>query len=356
MFSYPSKTFILALLFSLLILSTDGMMHAEDDTASATYAALGTYNSIRKINEGKVIYIASKREKKEGGGIAQKSFGTGFLLTEEGHILTASHVVLQADPDTVVTTTGSFGSAKSHPFPLEFIKRDPDVDGVLLQLPNTQKELHGVTIGNSKLIPEDAPLYVLGFPVPLLNVNSGTGILTSKLGRNGKWVTSIPLNRGNSGGPIFDLNGNVIAMAIAGADESQGITYATPISHLNGLIDMVSINASKLRVKVTNDKKEASRKFAFYQAVGHEQEKTTDEQFCLPKQYKVTDFISNVATKNGSETKVVSVEGVPGSPNCVVMTAQVKGLGVEKIGPITTEYKGRGWIGGDLVVRGERAK
>lgn len=349
------NTFIFALFFGVIILSIGGVTRAEIDTAIASYAALNTY-SIRKNNEDKVYYIESTRKRKDGAGPSQKSFGTGFLLTEEGHILTASHVVLQADTDTVVTTTGRSHSAVNSPQPLEFIRRDPDLDAVLLQLPNTAKKLRGVTIGNSKLVPEEAPLYVLGFPIPLLNINSGNGILTSKRGPNGRWVTSIPLNRGNSGGPIFDIKGHVIAMAIGGADESQGITYATPIRYLKGLIDMVTLNASSLRVHITSDKKEASRQFAFYQAVGHEQEQTTDETFCLPQNYKVTNFTPTIATQNGSDTKLISVEPVAASPNCVVMTAHVKGLGVETIGPITTEYKGRGWIGGDLVIRGEKAK
>jgi S1-C subfamily serine protease len=350
------KTFILTLLPSLLIVSLTEVSYADDDTAAATYTAIGAYNSIRKSNEDKVIYIQSTKKRKDGVGAPEKNFGTGFLLTEEGHVLTASHVVLQADADTMVETTGRFGSAKTPPFELEFIKRDRDADAVLLQFPNTLRKLHGVTIGDSKRVPEDVPLYVLGFPVPLFNLNAGTGILSSKYGPQGRWVTSIPLNRGNSGGPIFDIKGHVIAIAIAGADEAQAITYAIPISHVNGLIDMVAINASSLRVNFTNNRKEASQTFAFYQAVGHEKETISDETFCLPRNYRVTEFVEQIATQNGPETKMVSLARATKSSNCVVMTAQVKGLGVEKIGPITTEYKGRGWIGGNLLVRGEKVK
>jgi S1-C subfamily serine protease len=351
----PSNTGPIFLLFLLCTLLTEsvGKVHAADNTPSTTHAAFGTYNTIRTNNADRVLYIQSVKKNKDGSGVVEKRFGTGFLLTAEGHVLTASHVVLHADANTIV---GRFGSATGHPFPLQYIKRDLDigVDAALLQLPNTMKKLAGVRLGNSKVVPEDADLYVLGFPTPLLNLNSGTGLLSSKFGPNGWWVTSIPLNRGNSGGPIFDIGGNVIAMAVAGADEAQGITYAMPISYAKGLIDMVAIDVNTLRLRTTKNKGEASKSFALYQAVDHSGEKTTNEKFCLPKDYKVTDFTKNVATQNGSEA-TVSVEPAIGSPNCVVITSQIKGLGVETIGPITTEYKGRGWIGGELKVRGEKS-
>lgn len=330
---------------------------AADDSPSATYAALGSYGSIRKNNANKVLYIKSIKKKKDRTGVVQKSFGTGFLLTDDGHVLTASHVVLQPDIDTLVDTMASFGSAHNHAYPLQFIKRDVDagVDAALLQLPNTVKELTGVHIGNSKNVPEEAELYVLGFPTPLQNLNSGIGHLSSKLGPNGWWVTSLPLNRGNSGGPIFDIGGNVIAMAIAGADESQSITYAMPIGYAKGLIDMVAIDTNSLRLQTAENKKVATQGFAFYKAVDHNEERTFNEQFCLPKNYKVTEFDKKVATQSGAETTIL-VEPTAESSNCVTVTSLIKGFGVEQIGPITTEYKGRGWIGGKLLIRGEKAK
>jgi len=69
----------------------------------------------------------------------------------------------------------------------------------------------------------------------------------------------------------------------------------------------------------------------------------------------VAASLRNVATQGGSEA-TDSVKPVIGSPICGVMTFQIKGLGEKTIGPITTEYKGQGWIGGELMVRGEMAK
>lgn len=356
MLGHTGKQLSIILLFNIIFTSTlySVETNAADEAATATHVAWSTY-TIRKANEDKVVYIESIKTRKDGTGAKQKRFGTGFVLSEEGHILTASHVILEADADTVVTTTAKFGSSRNSGHILEFIKRDPEADGALLQLPNILKTLHGVNLGLNGQIPDEALLYVLGFPDPLFNINSGSGVLTDKRGPSGKWVTSIPLNRGNSGGPIFDIAGKVVAMAIGGADEYQGITYVTPIRHLKGLIDMVVINASDLRLRLANDKKEATRQFAFYQAVGHDEEQINNERFCLPKNYKVTEFSKTVATQSGSEPSI-SVETTADSPNCVVLTSQIKGFGVDKIGPIITEYNGRGWIGGELIIRGAKTK
>src|ERR1700693_3867203 len=68
------------------------------------------FSAVRAKYEKSIIYIHSKRIRKDGSGVAENSYGTGFVVSPEGHVMTASHVVLQEDENTTVETTGAIKS------------------------------------------------------------------------------------------------------------------------------------------------------------------------------------------------------------------------------------------------------
>jgi len=120
---------------------------------------------------------------------------------------------------------------------VEVVKRERDLDLVLLalQLPADLK-LQIAQIGSSSAMRLDAPLYALGFPGKA-DLSPATGILSNRSGPKGRWQTTLGINRGNSGGPVFDpQTKKVVAIAWAGDDTAQQVTYAIPESYASGLL------------------------------------------------------------------------------------------------------------------------
>ena len=69
------------------------------------------------------------------------------------------------------------------------------------------------------------------------------GIISSKTGYQGDITTyqiSAPIQRGNSGGPLFDNNGTIVGITNAGAESMQNVGYAIKVSYLRNLIDASS--------------------------------------------------------------------------------------------------------------------
>lgn len=315
------------------------------------------YSAIRKANEDSIVYIHSKKIRKDGQGVPENSYGTGFIIEDTGHLMTSSHVILEEDEDHVVETSGRVRSRYSNPFRLELVKRD-NVDVAIAMFPDVGQKWQPVRFGNSKNVPKDAPLYTLGFPLNS-DLASATGILSSKFGPKGQWQTTLPIDRGNSGGPIFDLTGKVVAIASGGNDVARAITYAIPEFYVTGL-RLVSAKADPTMVftKIVEpsdpNANSISKKFTFYRAVDHEGEESSTEEFCLPDGYKVSSVREHVTTINGSGTRLISVAPSQNTSNCVTLKAFIKGSGVVRFGPIIVDHKGRGWLGAEIDVEGRQ--
>lgn len=312
------------------------------------------YTAIRRAREDSVVFIHSKRTRKDGTGIPENSFGTGVLVSQDGYVITASHVVFKADNQTVVETSGAIRSRHNRLIPLEPVKRDDDVDGMLLLFPDTGAQWQPVTRGNSHNVPKDASLYALGFPGNL-DLSPATGILSNKFGPKGTWQTTLGINRGQSGGPIFDINGDLVAIAAAGSDEHQQITFAIPEAYLRGLLQLAVAKARSPDAMMAwfvpgHAPQFVSRTFSFYQGVDHQAQSSAREVYCLPEQYSINTIKQSITTQSGPESRVLSVARDPQKKNCVTVYAFIKGAGVKKFGPIVVDYVGRGWLGIDVVV------
>jgi S1-C subfamily serine protease len=146
-----------------------------------------------------------------------KKFGTGFVVSAEGHILTNNHVV--AGCRTLTTRDGH---------PLEVLSRNGDSDLALLRQPkgnHNESTSVPVAVFRTGPAPELGDVVVaFGFPLPGVLSSEGnvsTGILsaTSGLGNDVRFIQiSAPVQPGNSGGPLFDSSGHVIGVVVAKLD------------------------------------------------------------------------------------------------------------------------------------------
>jgi len=166
--------------------------------------------------------------------------GTGFIVHEKGFVLTNSHVA--EDPNKYVRGSikikGVPRSKALAMFPLEVIKRDPELDLALLRLPEIGRPWKAVRIGDSNSVRSGQTVFVFGFPLQQ-DLSFAEGKIANINAKKGRFQTTTPLNRGNSGGPVFDDRGDVVAMVVGGISSAQGINFLIPVNYARGLLRLV---------------------------------------------------------------------------------------------------------------------
>ncbi|MFQ5623405.1 MAG: Do family serine endopeptidase, partial [Paracoccaceae bacterium] len=181
-----------------------------------------------------------------GRPVPRKALGSGFIFDPEGYIITNFHVVEKADSVKVRL-------ADDREFPARVIGSDKQTDLALLRV-ETDDELPFVKLGDSDAMRVGDDVMAVGNPFGL----GGTvtrGIVSAK-GRDiqaGPYVdfiqTDASINRGNSGGPLFNMNGEVIGVNSAiysPSGGSVGLGFAIPS---NIVKDVVSDLRSGGKVK-----------------------------------------------------------------------------------------------------------
>jgi serine protease Do len=154
-----------------------------------------------------------------GGGKTLMALGSGFIVDPSGYIVTNNHVVDHATKVTVILQDHSRHTAR-------VIGRDSKSDLALLKI-KTDKKLPYVRFGDSKTAKVGDWIVAVGNPFGL--GGTVTAGIVSALGRNidaGSFEDFLqidaPINRGNSGGPTFNLKGEVIGINTAIYSPSGG--------------------------------------------------------------------------------------------------------------------------------------
>ena len=173
------------------------------------------------------------------------SAGSGFIIDKSGLVVTNNHVIEDSKKITVKLPDGRSFEAK-------LVGTDPATDIALLKI-KAEKDLPIVEFGNDRGIRVGDWVVAVGNPFGLSN--SVTAGIVSSIGRDiggGAYNDFIqidaPINRGNSGGPTFDLRGQVIgmnSMIFSPSGGSVGIGFAIPASTIH---DVVAQLQSKGRV------------------------------------------------------------------------------------------------------------
>ena len=167
---------------------------------------------------------------------AVKSVGSGFIVTADGYVVTSNHVVEDATRIQVVLNDGKRLSAAVQ-------GRDPKTDLALLKV-EVDGELPYVAFGDSDSARPGDWVVAIGNPFGL-GGTATTGIISAR-GRDihsGPYDDYLqidaPINRGNSGGPVFNTDGEVIgvnSMIYSPNGGNVGIGFAIPSSLVAGVI------------------------------------------------------------------------------------------------------------------------
>lgn len=172
------------------------------------------------------------------GAVPQKGMGSGFVIDNQGHILTNYHVIEGARQVEVTTSD----KAK---YKAQVIGMDPPHDLAVIQIPSTK--VPAAEIGDSKNLQVGQKVFAIGNPFGL----SGTmtrGIISSIRSVRGEHgfideaiQTDAAINPGNSGGPLLNSHGQVIGInsmiLTGGAEQSAGIGFAIPINTAKAVLD-----------------------------------------------------------------------------------------------------------------------
>jgi putative serine protease PepD len=158
--------------------------------------------------------------------------GSGFVISDEGHIVTNQHVVDNAQSVQVEFSDGSEVDA-------EIVGTDPSTDIAVLDVDRPATDLTVLEFAQTGALEVGNPVVVLGSPFGLEG-SLTTGVI-SAVGReirspNGFTIenavqTDAALNHGNSGGPVLDTQGRVVGVASqirSDSGGSDGVGYAVP--------------------------------------------------------------------------------------------------------------------------------
>jgi len=183
----------------------------------------------------------------QGGNAERHALGSGFILDENGYIITNNHVVEGASEVKVQLDDRRELEAK-------IVGTDPQTDIALLKV-DAGKSLPHVTLGDSDAMRVGDDVIAVGNPFGL--GGTVTKGIVSAIGRDinaGPYVdfiqTDAAINRGNSGGPLFDLDGKVIGVnsAIYSPNGgSVGVGFAIPSNIVKNVVAQLKDEGSVAR-------------------------------------------------------------------------------------------------------------
>jgi len=171
----------------------------------------------------------------------QTSLGTGFVIDQDGFVLTNNHVVEQADE--VLVTMWDKRTLRAR-----LIGKDQKTDIALIQLRDDQKkipkDLTPVQLGNSDAVRIAESVFAVGNPMGFQHTVT-MGIISAKNRTIGQGPfdnflqTDASINPGNSGGPLFNTQGEVIGIntaIISGTRQNIGLGFAIPINEAKDVL------------------------------------------------------------------------------------------------------------------------
>ncbi len=178
-------------------------------------------------------------------------FASGFIVTQDGYILTNNHVVEDATKLEVTLNDGDKYEAK-------VIGTDPSIDLALIKIDPKGKTLPALALGDSDKLRVGQWVIAIGNPLQL-EYTVTVGVVSAKkrrvpIGSTDAAIanfiqTDAAINFGNSGGPLLDAKGRVIGIstAISRVNYAEGIGFALPINEAKAAMEQLRESGSVKR-------------------------------------------------------------------------------------------------------------
>ena len=194
------------------------------------------YRASGKVLSGEELYnlsIKSVAEVRASDGEYIYS-GTAFVISNDGILMTNSHVVRDNKGNLIHNMSVTL-DGEEYPAKLIFAE---DMDVIDIAIIKIYGNLKPLPLGDSNQTHQGEKVYAIGNSLGEgLCITCGiVSDLNRKIGEVGCIMADVATNHGNSGGPLFDECGRVIAVCVAGIDGAQGMRYFIPI---NAAVDAV---------------------------------------------------------------------------------------------------------------------
>jgi serine protease Do len=166
----------------------------------------------------------------------QRSLGSGFIIDQEGYIVTNNHVVEDADQIKVKLYD-------EQEFDAKIVGRDPNTDLALIKIEGARK-LMPLKMGNSVELAVGTWVVAIGSPFGLeQTVTAGIVSAKGRIIGSGPYddfiQTDASINPGNSGGPLLNMAGEVVGINTAIVASGHGIGFAIPVDLAKGIISQL---------------------------------------------------------------------------------------------------------------------
>jgi S1-C subfamily serine protease len=194
----------------------------------------------RRINPSVVVIKARGKETTGGRTVGFTETGAGVIVSEDGKVVTAAHVVKGVE-------TISVEVLGDDPVPATVLLFEDRADLALLQVRGLSRDSTVATLADSASIRTGAPVFVVGAPYGLRHSLS-VGVISARWGLNTVnadfplaefFQTDAAINTGNSGGPMFNLAGQVVGIVshiISKSGGNEGLGFVVTSNAVKRLL------------------------------------------------------------------------------------------------------------------------
>ena len=243
----------------------DSTSYSAPEFTSSTDGSMTVSEAFEKVKPA-VVTISTTTIENSGGMFNQQveGIGSGFIINEDGYILTNYHVVEGSNNVTVILSTGEEVAAT-------VVNYDQKKDIAMIKLADGTKVPAVAELGDSDAIYPGQDVLAIGTPLSKNFASTLTKGIVSAVNRDVETSTGISMkliqtdtaiNPGNSGGPLVNTKGQVIginSMKLVTTDV-EGIGFAIPINEAKERITTLSKPLITLGVKIVEINSELSKK------------------------------------------------------------------------------------------------
>ena len=196
------------------------------DLATGSARAQSYSEVFKRVRDAVVVIRTAERDLAPAPGgrmVTVPGLGSGVLISADGQVLTAAHVVQTAEKIQVLTTGGEILGAR-------VASSSPSADVALLQLERPPKKGAVAELGDSDSAEVGDPIFIVGAPLGI-SYTLTAGHISARRKMQGVYgnfseaeffQTDAAINPGNSGGPMFDIQGRVVGVVTHILSQSGG--------------------------------------------------------------------------------------------------------------------------------------